>query len=194
MELDEDPACVRRELDRVKTKTKPSAGGAIKDSIHLEHFLELSRRLATRGLTEPRVFVSSNTSDFSLDRSNAGVLHPELVGGLSAAGLEFFPSLGPALRHVGLFGTRPAPAGGFPPAPGRVPPLPPHNLSVCDQRSDEMATKSRRTTTPIKHSGRPRPRFKGPLAPCRLSIQMTHLEVERVESRKRSGRLVHICT
>jgi PIN domain-containing protein len=117
MELDEDPDCIRRALDRVKTKTRPSQGGAIKDSIHLEHFLELSRRLAARGFTEPRVFVSSNTSDFSLDSSKAGILHPDLVGDLSTAGLEFFPSLGPALRHVGLFGTRPAPAGGVPPAP-----------------------------------------------------------------------------
>jgi hypothetical protein len=117
MELAEDSDCIGRALDRVKSKTRPSKGGAIKDSIHLEHFLELSRRLAARGFTEPRVFVSSNTSDFSLD-SKADILHPELVSDLSAAGLEFFPSLGPALHHVGLFGTLPAPAvGAIPPAP-----------------------------------------------------------------------------
>ena len=155
MELDGVPDCTRRARS-CENQDEAIAGWRIKDSIHLEHFLELSRRLAARGFTEPRVFVSSNTSDFSLDSSKAGILHPDLVGDLSTAGLEFFPSLGPALRHVGLFGTRPAPAGGVPPAPPAGAPLPPHNLSVCDQRSDEMATKSRRTTTPIKHSGRPK--------------------------------------
>lgn len=117
MELDEDPDCIRRAIDRVKTKTRPSQDGAIKDSIHLEHYLELSRRLAARGFTEPCVFVSSNTSDFSLDSNKADIPHPHLTGGLSAAGLEFFPSLGPALHHIGLFGTPPALAGGVPPAP-----------------------------------------------------------------------------
>ncbi len=126
MELDEDADCVRRALDRVKTKTRPSEGGAIKDSIHLEHFLDLSRRLAARGFTEPRVFVSSNTADFSLDRNKADRPHPDLVGDLSTAGLEFFPSLGPALSHIGLFGTRSAPTGGVLPAPvGGAPPTAP---------------------------------------------------------------------
>jgi hypothetical protein len=104
MELDEDPECIRRALDRVKTKTRPSQGRAINDSIHLEHFLEVSRRLAAQGYAEPRVFVSSNTSDFSHEKK-ADDPHPELVDDLATAGLEFFPSLGPALHHIGLFGT-----------------------------------------------------------------------------------------
>ena len=82
-------------LDRVKTKTRPSHSGAIKDSIHLEHFLNLSRLLTAAGFAEPRVFVSSNSSDFALDTSKPEDLHTDLVPELSAAGLEFFGSLGP---------------------------------------------------------------------------------------------------
>jgi hypothetical protein len=47
--LDRDPVCVDRALGRVLSKARPSQDGRIKDSIHLEHYLELSRQLRHAG-------------------------------------------------------------------------------------------------------------------------------------------------
>src|SRR5438128_1440085 len=48
--LDRDPPCVQRALDRVLARRRPSHNGQVKDSIHLEHYLELSRLLHAGGL------------------------------------------------------------------------------------------------------------------------------------------------
>src|SRR5207244_9806064 len=43
--LDRDDTCVGRALDRVYNKLRPSHSGMVKDSIHLEHYLEFCRQL-----------------------------------------------------------------------------------------------------------------------------------------------------
>jgi hypothetical protein len=89
--LDRDPPCVQRALDRVLAKRRPSHDGRVKDSIHLEHYLELSRLLHAGGFVERRVFVSGNRSDFwdgPLPHMQASIA-PDLA----AVGLEFFGDL-----------------------------------------------------------------------------------------------------
>jgi hypothetical protein len=113
--LREDAACITRALQRVKRKKRPSHQRQIKDSIHLEAFLELSRQLRGEGYGQPVVFVSTNSSDFWEDKNTPERVHAELVDDLAAADLIFFGRLAIALRHLGLFGPiagPAAPAGG----------------------------------------------------------------------------------
>ena len=96
--LDRDPLCVERALARVFAKRRPSHDGRVKDSIHLEHFLELSRLLNAGGFTERRVFVSGNRSDFwdgPLPR-----IHATIAPDLAAVGLEFFGDLRSAVGSL----------------------------------------------------------------------------------------------
>ncbi len=96
--LDRDPGCVQRALDRVLDKRRPSHAGHVKDSIHLEHYLELSRSLHVGGFTERRVFVSGNRSDFwdgPLPR-----IHPSIAPDLAAVALEFFGDLRSAVGSL----------------------------------------------------------------------------------------------
>lgn len=96
--LDRDPACVQLALDRVFAKRRPSHDGQVKDSIHLEHYLELSRLLQAGGFAERRVFVSGNRSDFwdgPLPRIHTSI-EPDLI----AVGLEFFGDLRSAVGSL----------------------------------------------------------------------------------------------
>jgi hypothetical protein len=96
--LDSDPTCVHRALDRVLAKRRPSHDDRVKDSIHLEHYLELSRLLHTGGFTERRVFVSGNRSDFwdaPLPR-----IHASIAPEMAAVGLEFFGDLRSAMGSL----------------------------------------------------------------------------------------------
>ena len=96
--LDSDPVCVQRALDRVLAKRRPSHDGQVKDSIHLEHYLELSRLLQAGGFTERRVFVSGNRSDFwdgPLPR-----IHASIGPDLAVVGLEFFGDLRSAVGSL----------------------------------------------------------------------------------------------
>jgi hypothetical protein len=112
--LKEDRACVMRALRRVKHKKRPSHKREIKDSIHFEHYLELSRGLRGAGYGQPVVFVSTNSSDFWEDKNTPEHPHPELSEDLTAAGLRFFGRLPLALRHLGILGgaAPPPPVGG----------------------------------------------------------------------------------
>ena len=95
--LDRDPPCVQRALDRVLAKRRPGHDGKIKDAIHLEHYLELSRLLHAGGFPERRVFVSGNRADFwdgPLPR-----IHPSIAADLAGMGLEFFGDLRSAVRE-----------------------------------------------------------------------------------------------
>jgi hypothetical protein len=96
--LDSDPPCVQRALDRVLAKRRPAHDGRVKDSIHLEHYLELSRLLHAGGFAERRVFVSGNRSDFwdgPLPR-----IHASIAPDLAAVGLEFFGDLRSAVGSL----------------------------------------------------------------------------------------------
>jgi hypothetical protein len=99
--LDRDEACVGRALDRVHGKARPSHGGMVKDSIHLEHYLELSRQLHAAGFPGRRVFVSANKADF-WEAKNKSDIHPDLEPQLRAVGLEFFGALEAALGSLGI--------------------------------------------------------------------------------------------
>lgn len=99
--LDRDDACVSRALDRVHHKVRPSHAGMVKDSIHLEHYLDLSRLLQTAGYGRRRVFVSANKADFWETRQKA-VIHPDLKPQLDAVGLEFFGTLEAAMGSLGI--------------------------------------------------------------------------------------------
>jgi hypothetical protein len=99
--LDRDEPCVGRALDRVHTKARPSHAGMVKDSIHLEHYLELCRQLHASGFPGRRVFVSANKADF-WEAKNKADIHPDLEPQLTAVGLEFFGTLEASLGSLGV--------------------------------------------------------------------------------------------
>jgi hypothetical protein len=108
--LDEDHNCVIRALDRVKQKRRPSHKREIKDSIHLEHYLELARQLNAVGFAQPVIFVSTNGADFWADTNTPQSPHVELRVDLKAAALLFYGRLDYALRHLQIIpGNPPAP-------------------------------------------------------------------------------------
>jgi len=73
----------------------------VKDSVHLEHYLELCRQLHASGFPGRRVFVSANKADF-WEAKNKPDIHPELGPQLTAVGLEFFGTLEAALGSLGI--------------------------------------------------------------------------------------------
>jgi hypothetical protein len=99
--LERDDSCVGRALDRVHSQARPSHAGMIKDSIHLEHYLELCRQLHSSGFPGRRVFVSANKADF-WEAKNRSDIHPDLARQLTAVGLEFFGTLEAALGSLGV--------------------------------------------------------------------------------------------
>jgi hypothetical protein len=99
--LDRDDTCVGRALDRVQNKLRPSHGGMVKDSIHLEHYLELCRQLHASGFPDRRALVSANKADF-WEAKNKSDVHPDLAPQLAAVGLEFFGNLEAALGSLGI--------------------------------------------------------------------------------------------
>jgi hypothetical protein len=99
--LDRDDACVNRAVDRVHNKLRPSHSGMVKDSIHLEHYLELCRQLHASTFPSRRVFVSANKSDFCAAKDKSAI-HPELAPQLAAVGLEYFLTLEAALGSLGI--------------------------------------------------------------------------------------------
>ncbi len=97
VQLELDNAFTQRALNRVYTKTRPSHEGHIKDSIHLEHYLELVRQLRAQHFTDQCIFVSSNRRDF-WDGENPrlhSLLLPEFTN--VAVQLRFFGSIHAAL-------------------------------------------------------------------------------------------------
>jgi hypothetical protein len=97
--LERDTSCVDRALSRVMDRRRPSHKGEIKDSIHLEHYLELSRRLRQANFSEPILFVSANKADFWDGQPQ---LHRELRDEFNDAGLQFFGRLEAALGRLGI--------------------------------------------------------------------------------------------
>ena len=99
MIMEQDDSCIQRALSRVMDRRRPSHKGAIKDSIHLEHYLELSRQLSQAVFTEPIIFVSANKTDFW---DGPPQIHRDLKDELDAAGLQFFGKLDAALGRLGI--------------------------------------------------------------------------------------------
>jgi len=97
--LDRDPACAGRAIDRVANKVRPAGeSGEVKDALHLEHYLELSRMLGAAGAPPRRVFVSSDLKAFCVGSKDSPKLDPALAANdFGPAGLEFYVSLGDAV-------------------------------------------------------------------------------------------------
>jgi hypothetical protein len=77
----------------------------IKDSIHLEHYLELARMLKTGDYRFPCIFVSGNKDDFwatSGQKNYTPRPHPDLATEMQAAGLDFSGDLVSALGLAGV--------------------------------------------------------------------------------------------
>jgi hypothetical protein len=99
--IEKDAECVERALRRVMGRMRPSRKGEIKDSIHWEHYLELSRRLEAAGHTLARIFVGADKAAFWVNRETPTV-HPDLDAEAIASGLRFFGRLDEALRTLGI--------------------------------------------------------------------------------------------
>jgi hypothetical protein len=96
--MDHQATAMSRAVDRIIASRLPARkkGTGAKDSVIVEHAIELTRRLRDGGLTQPCVFVSSNTSDFAAPSSTN--IHPELATDFSAVGLDYAISLEHAER------------------------------------------------------------------------------------------------
>jgi hypothetical protein len=101
--IDRDPACAGRALDRVVTKAKPAVNGKVKDALHLEHYLELSRLMGGAGVSARRAFVSSDKEAFWAGKKPPAKPDPDLqANDLGPAGLEFYGSLAEAVSALGI--------------------------------------------------------------------------------------------
>jgi hypothetical protein len=100
--LDLDDAIIRRALNRVMTKRRPSHDGHIKDSINFEHYLEFARRLRAGGFPGPVLFVSKNRKDYWAPGKSQ--IHPDLEPDINdpAVQLQFHGSLTAALGPLGI--------------------------------------------------------------------------------------------
>ena len=97
LRLDLDGALIQRALNRVYAKTRPSHDGHVKDSIHLEHYLEIARQLRALHFADHCIFVSGNRRDFWDGETSR--LHPALSLEFAdaAINLRFFGSIQAAL-------------------------------------------------------------------------------------------------
>lgn len=73
-------------------------GTGAKDSIIVEHAIELARQLRRAGFNEPCIFISSNTTDFAAPSSTD--VHPDLGAVFTAARLDYEISLENAERTL----------------------------------------------------------------------------------------------
>jgi hypothetical protein len=97
--LIKDDLCVERALERLMEKRRPSHSKEIKDSIHLEHYLEFCRQLRQANFAPRCVFVSANKSDFWKDKETP-IIHPDLDDDLQSVGLEFYGRLEAAVGQL----------------------------------------------------------------------------------------------
>jgi hypothetical protein len=95
--LERDDAMIRRALNRVMIKRRPSHDGHIKDSINFEHYLEFARQLRAGGFTAPVLFVSKNRKDYW--DGEKPQIHADLATEINdpAVRLQFYVSLTAAL-------------------------------------------------------------------------------------------------
>lgn len=98
--LEREQACVDAAVQRVFDKFRPSHKREVKDSIHLEHCLELARRIRHGGFAEQIIFVSANRSDYG----SAVVQQPhgDLRPAFGAVDMSYYDSLSAAIAHLGI--------------------------------------------------------------------------------------------
>jgi len=98
--LDPDNPTLARAYQRVIDSRRPAQHGAIKDSVMLEEYLELTRQLRAGGFTLPIVFLSSNPDDFC--EGGARALHPDLQAEFAPLNLGFCMVWPAAVQQLGL--------------------------------------------------------------------------------------------
>ncbi len=99
-EVERDQACVDAAVQRVFDRTRPSHKREIKDSIHLEHCLELARRVRANGFAEDIVFASANKNDYG--PAIAHQPHADLQAAFGTVQMSYYESLGAAIAHLGI--------------------------------------------------------------------------------------------
>jgi hypothetical protein len=100
--IDLDAARIDLAVRRVLAKRRPSHDGHLKDSIHFEHYLALTRQLRAAGFTEECVFVSKNRKYFGSGRHPS--IDPDLASETDdpAVQIRFFGSIDAAFGHLHL--------------------------------------------------------------------------------------------
>jgi len=98
--LEREQVCVNAAVQRVFDKRRPSHKREIKDSIHLEHCLELARKIRREGFAEKIVFASANKNDYG--PMVAQQPHPDFQVDFTAVNMTYFDSLGNAIAHLGI--------------------------------------------------------------------------------------------
>jgi hypothetical protein len=98
--LERDQACVNAAVQRVFDRTRPSHKREIKDSIHLEHCLELARRVRDDGFAEEIFFASANKNDYG--PAVAHQPHADLQSAFDAVHMSYCDSLGAAIARLGI--------------------------------------------------------------------------------------------
>ena len=98
--LEREQACVNAAVERVFARTRPSHKREVKDSIHLEHCLELARRIRHNGFAEEIIFASANKNDYG--PAVAHQPHADLQPDFAAVMTSYFDSFGAAIAHLGV--------------------------------------------------------------------------------------------
>jgi len=98
--LEREQACVNAAVQRVFDRTRPSHKREVKDSIHLEHCLELARRVRVNGFVEEIIFASANKNDYG--PAVAQQPHADLQPDFAAVQMSYYDSLGAAIAHLGI--------------------------------------------------------------------------------------------
>jgi hypothetical protein len=98
--IDHQAAAMDRAGHRIIDPRLPARkkGTGAKDSIIVEHAIELTKQLRRAGFAQPCVFVSSNTSDFAAPSSTT--VHSDLVADFTAVRLDYEISLENAERTL----------------------------------------------------------------------------------------------
>jgi hypothetical protein len=98
--LEREQACVNAAVQRVFDRTRPSHKREVKDSIHLEHCLELARRVRHSAFAEEIIFASANKNDYG--PVVAQQPHADLQLAFGAVQMSYYGSLGAAIAHLGI--------------------------------------------------------------------------------------------
>jgi hypothetical protein len=89
-------------LDRLNRARTPARRGkdSMKDCVVIETYLESARELRAAGLSQPIVFVSSNTKDYCTETGSA--LRTDLASEFAALNIEYAPNFAAAKHLLGL--------------------------------------------------------------------------------------------
>jgi hypothetical protein len=98
--LEREQACVNAAVQRVFDRSRPSHKRQVKDSIHLEHCLELARQVRKGGFAEVIIFVSANKDDYG--PATAQRPHADLQADFAAVNMSYCDRLSAAIAYLGI--------------------------------------------------------------------------------------------